>query len=89
MRSFGLIICGTGQSFVDLTWKFLNKLSGAQLNASIDVESGRSVVIGRHRDELVMLPFDRENDTITPVTVHVTTRQQVNFRLKMEGLVNE
>ncbi len=54
-----------------------------------DIETGRSVVIGRHHDELIMLPFDREDDTITPITVHVTTRQQVNFRLKMERLIHE
>ena len=48
-----------------------------------DVETGRLVVVGRHNNDLVMIPYDKENDTITPVTVHMTTRQQVNFRLKM------
>ncbi len=54
-----------------------------------DVETGRLVVVGRHNNDLVMIPYDKENDTITPVTVHMTTRQQVNFRLKMERLINE
>ena len=45
-----------------------------------DVETGRLVVVGRHNNDLVMIPYDKENDTITPVTVHMTTRQQVNFR---------
>ena len=54
-----------------------------------DVETGRLVVVGRHNNDLVMIPYDKENDTITPVTVHMTTRQQVNFRLKMERMINE
>lgn len=54
-----------------------------------DVETSRLVVVGRHNNDLVMIPYDKENDTITPVTVHMTTRQQVNFRLKMERLINE
>jgi hypothetical protein len=54
-----------------------------------DVETGRSVVIGRHHDDLVMVPYDRADGDITPVTVHVTTRQQINFRLQMERLIYE
>lgn len=54
-----------------------------------DIETGRSVVVGRHNNELVMLPYDKANGTITPVTVHVTTRQQINFRLKLERLIYE
>lgn len=47
-----------------------------------DTDTGRSVVIGRHDQRLVMIPCDVEEDTITPVTVHVTTRQQIRFRLQ-------
>lgn len=47
-----------------------------------DTDSGRSVAIGRHDQQLVMLPYDEEDNTITPVTVHVTTRQQIRFRLQ-------
>lgn len=54
-----------------------------------DVETGRSVIVGRHHHDLVMVPYDRENENIVPVTVHVITRQQINFRLKMERLLYE
>jgi hypothetical protein len=54
-----------------------------------DTETGRSVVIGHHHNELVMVPYEKENDTITPITVHVTTRQQINFRLKTERFIYE
>lgn len=47
-----------------------------------DTDSGRAVVIGRHDHQLVMIPYDVEDDTITPVTVHATTRQQIRFRLQ-------
>ena len=54
-----------------------------------DVETGRLVVVGHHNNDLVMIPYDKEDDIITPVTVHITTRQQINLRLKMERLIYE
>ena len=54
-----------------------------------DTETGRPIVIGRHKNDLVLLPYDRKNDTIIPITVHVTTRQQINFRLKMKRFIHE
>lgn len=47
-----------------------------------DTDTGRSVVIGRHDQQLVMIPYEVEDNTITPVTVQVTTRQQIRFRLQ-------
>ena len=35
------------------------------------------------RGVLVMIPYEAEAKTITPVTVHATTRQQIKLRLKM------
>lgn len=35
------------------------------------------------------LPYEATEDEITPVTVHSTTHQQVNFRLKTGRFVNE
>ncbi len=54
-----------------------------------DVETGRPVVIGRHQNDLVMLPYEREGNTLTPITIHATTRQQIHFRLKMERFIHE
>jgi hypothetical protein len=47
-----------------------------------DTETGRAIVVGRHHDMLVVIPYEKEGDIITPVTVHATTRQQINFRLR-------
>jgi hypothetical protein len=47
-----------------------------------DTVTRRWVVIGRHGSQLVMVPYDQEQDVITPVTIPVTTRQQIMFRLQ-------
>jgi len=47
-----------------------------------DTVTRRMVAVGRHGRRLVMVPYERENDRVTPVTVHATTRQQIDFRLR-------
>ena len=47
-----------------------------------DTGTLRLVVVGRHDDRLVLIPCEQKGETVTPVTIHVTTRQQINFRLK-------
>jgi len=47
-----------------------------------DTVTGRRVVIGRHENKLVIIPYEMDENSITPVTIHVTTRQQINFRIK-------
>jgi hypothetical protein len=42
----------------------------------------RMIVVGRHGRLLVMVPYDQENDRVTPVTIHAITRQQINFLLR-------
>ncbi|MCA9962681.1 MAG: hypothetical protein KC423_00500 [Anaerolineales bacterium] len=54
-----------------------------------DIETGRTVVIGRYDTQLVILPYEMAADVITPITVHTTTRQQINFRLKAGRFINE
>ncbi|MBU1599529.1 hypothetical protein KKG61_05430 [bacterium] len=48
-----------------------------------DVTTQRLLVIGHHDKTLVLVPYERESDKVTPVTIHAITRQQINFRLKM------
>lgn len=55
----------------------------------LDTETERSVVIGRIEDVLVMIPYETEQTAMIPVTIHATTRQQVNFRLKTGRFSNE
>lgn len=46
-----------------------------------DVVTDRHIVIGRYERKLILIPYETQEDTITPVTMHVTTRQQVNVRI--------
>ncbi len=69
--------------------ELLEQIINHSIERYYDTETARSVVIGRHYNELVMVPYEKENDTITPITVHVTTRQQINFRLKTERFIYE
>lgn len=54
-----------------------------------DTETRRLVIAGRMAEVLVIIPCDTQQDAITPVTIHVTTRQQINFRLKTGRFINE
>lgn len=47
-----------------------------------DTATHRTVAIGRHGNRLIMVPYEQENDTVTPITIHATTRPQIAFRLK-------
>jgi len=54
-----------------------------------DTETERHVVVGRHNLQLVALPYEIENEVITPVTVHTITRQQIRFRLNTRRFIHE
>ena len=47
-----------------------------------DTATRRMVAVGRHGGRLAAVPFERQDGRITPITVHATTRRQINFRLK-------
>ena len=47
-----------------------------------DTTTGRLVVVGRHDNIPVMIPYETDEDTIIPITIRATTRQQINFRLR-------
>ena len=47
-----------------------------------DVVTDRRIVVGRYDRKLILIPYEIQDDTITPVTMHVTTRQQINVRIK-------
>lgn len=55
----------------------------------LDIETGRGVVVGRHDEQLVLIPYEVDEDKITPVTVHVTTRQQIRFPVRTGRFTNE
>ena len=47
-----------------------------------DVETARQVVIGKHHEQLVLIPDEQSEIAVTPITIHASTRQQIRFRLK-------
>ncbi|MBM3212089.1 hypothetical protein FJZ33_07715, partial [Candidatus Poribacteria bacterium] len=47
-----------------------------------DTVTGRRVAVGQHDNRLVIIPYEAGIDTITPITIHVTTKHQVNFRIR-------
>ncbi len=44
-----------------------------------DTWTRRKVVIGRHGNQLVLVPYEQDGDVVIPITIHSTTRQQINF----------
>ncbi len=54
-----------------------------------DTVTERHIVVGRHDKILVVIPYEKENETITPITIHATTRQQINFRLRTGRYIHE
>lgn len=54
-----------------------------------DTVTGRRVAVGYHDNKLVMIPYETDAISITPVTIHVTTRQQINFRIRAGRLRHE
>ncbi len=54
-----------------------------------DTVTHRLVVVGKHEDRLVMIPYEKSIDSIRPITIHIISRQQINFRLKTGRFINE
>jgi hypothetical protein len=54
-----------------------------------DTETQRPVVVGRHEQQLVVIPFEVSEDVITPITVHAITRQLIRFRVRTGRFTHE
>lgn len=55
-----------------------------------DTATDRLVVVGKDANIMVMIPHEiDEDDTVTPVTIHATSRQQINYRIKSGRFQNE
>ena len=52
------------------------------LERYVDTSTGRYVAIGRHDHQLVIIPYEADSRTMTPITIHATTREQINLRLR-------
>jgi len=53
-----------------------------------DTVTRRMISVGRHDDILVIVPYEEVKNTLVPITIHATMRQQINFRLKTGRLIN-
>ena len=53
-----------------------------------DTVTRRMISVGRHDDILVTVPYEEVENTLVPITIHATMRQQINFRLKTGRLIN-
>ena len=47
-----------------------------------DLDSSRLIAVGFVDNRLVLIPYEKENDIVTPVTIHETDRKQINFRIR-------
>lgn len=47
-----------------------------------DTATQRMVAVGRHGGWLAMVAYEEEDEDVIPVTIHSTTRQQINLRLR-------
>ena len=54
-----------------------------------DMATGRRIVVGKHDNTLVMIPYESDENSIKPITIHATTRPQISFRIRTGRLVNE
>jgi hypothetical protein len=89
---------------MDVTWteylKHRAELRGFDLNKIerivkssreryMDTATSRRVVVGRCGRTLVLIPYELREDILIPVTIHATTRQQIEFRLKTGRFIHE
>ena len=54
-----------------------------------DTITQRLMIVGKHDDKMVLIPYEKKNNEIIPVTIHAITRQQIKFRLKTGRFVCE
>ena len=47
-----------------------------------DTATQRMVAVGQHGSRLVVVPYEQAGESMTPVTIHTTARQQIAFRLR-------
>lgn len=54
-----------------------------------DMATNRHVVVGRCSGILVLIPYEVSEGALTPITIHATTRRQIEFRVKTGRLIHE
>ncbi len=55
-----------------------------------DTATDRFVVVGKDANVMVMIPHEKpDENTIIPITIHATSHQQINYRVKSGRFQNE
>lgn len=54
-----------------------------------DTATFRNVLVGNLDRQLVLIPYEKEKDTVIPVTIHAITRKQIDLRIKTGRFVYE
>jgi len=54
-----------------------------------DTITRRLIVVDRHDERLVLIPYEKKKNEVIPITIHATTRRQIKFRLKTGRFVHE
>ena len=54
-----------------------------------DTITRRMVAVGKHDDRLILIPYERSENSIIPITIHVITQQQIKFRLRTGRFIYE
>jgi hypothetical protein len=54
-----------------------------------DTATLRTVAVGKHDKRLVLVPYDSDEDSITPVTVHAVSRPQIDLRIRTGRFIHE
>jgi len=89
MRSSGPRTWSTAAVCAASTVAIVERIVRNPTERYVDATTGRLVAVGRHGRVLVMIPYEQKGDELTPVTVHATSRQQVNARLRSGRFGNE
>lgn len=55
----------------------------------LDHVTGSHIAVGPHGTIQVMIAYESEKDVLTPITVHATTRAQINARLRSGRFTHE
>jgi hypothetical protein len=54
-----------------------------------DTATLRSLAVGKHDKRLIVVPYDSDDDSVTPVTVHAVSRTQIEYRIKVGRFIHE
>ena len=69
--------------------EIIENILGYSEESYFDTITQRTIVVGIHDNRLVIVPYEKSGNIITPITIHATTRQQINFRLKTGRFIYE